>query len=106
MQRQATTRAASATTTMVHHSPSARRPIEAPVIDMDEIWATQQVENAKWVAMYAALMQGAMTAAMAAPPAKLKEGEEPEDISLDYEGLATEADHAYSRYAARLRNQR
>lgn len=69
---------------------------------MDEIWNAQQVENAKWIAIYGALVQGAMTGAMLTPP---KEGDDGE-ISLDYEGLAAEADHAYSRYAARVRNQR
>ena len=69
---------------------------------MTEIWAAQQVENAKWITLYAALIQGAMAGAMAAPS---KEGE-PDDINLDYEGLAMEADHAYSRFAARVRGQR
>ena len=69
---------------------------------MDEIWGAQQVENAKWIVLYGALVQGAMTGALLAPA---KEGDDGE-ITLDYEGLAAEADHAYSRYAARLRNQR
>jgi hypothetical protein len=72
---------------------------------MDEIWSTQTVENAKWVALYAALIQGAITAALMAPPKKGGDDGD-DDVTLDYEGLAAEADHAYSRYAARLRNQR
>lgn len=70
---------------------------------MTEIWATQAVENAKWVELYGSLIQGAMAGAMARPS---KEKGETDDINLDYEALAMEADHAYSRYAARLRGQR
>jgi len=70
---------------------------------MDDIWENQQVENAKWIELYGALLQGAMAGAMLAP--RPKEGDDGE-ITLDYEGLAAEADHAYSRYAARVRNQR
>ena len=90
------------TSPVVHHSPAGRRPVEAPVIDMEEIWGAQQVENAKWIALYGSLVQGAMAGAMARP---VKDGDDGE-INLDYEGLAAEADHAYSRYAARVRNQR
>ena len=93
------------TTPIVHQTPPARRPIEVAAIDMPEIWASQQVENAKWIMLYGALIQGAMAGAFAAPPSK--EGEKVSDtIDLDYEALAQEADHAYSRYAARVRNQR
>ena len=93
---------ATRTVPIVHHSPG-RRPTETPVIDMDDIWAQQQVENAKWMTVYAALIQGAMAGAMARPAPK--EGEE-DEINLDYEALAMEADHAYSRFAARVRGQR
>ncbi len=89
------------TAPVVHYS--GRRPVEAPVIDMTEIWAAQQVENAKWITLYGALIQGAMAGAMARPVGK--EGE-PDDINLDYEAIAMEADHAYSRFAARVRGQR
>ena len=70
---------------------------------MGEIWHEQNVENAKWITLYAGLCQGAMAGAMAALPPK--EGE-PDEIRLDYEGLALEADQAYARYAARLRGMR
>lgn len=91
------------TTPVVHHSPSARRPTEVAAIDMDQIWKDTQVEHAKWITLYAGILQGAMAGAMAAPPAK--EGE-PDEVHLDYEALAAETDQAYSRYAARLRGMR
>ena len=43
------------TAPVVHHSPG-RRQAQAPVIDMTEIWGAQQVENAKWITLYAALI--------------------------------------------------
>ncbi len=90
------------TTPVVHQSPG-RRPTEIAAIDMAEIWSEQNVENAKWVQIYTGIIQGAMAGAMSAPPPK--EGE-PDEIHLDYEALATEADEAYSRFAARLRGMR
>lgn len=94
----------SSTQVAVHQSPAApRRPVEVAAIDMELIWKEQQVENAKWITIYAAILQGAMSGAFAAPPPK--EGES-DDIVLDYEALANEADQAYARFAARIRNQR
>jgi hypothetical protein len=83
---------------VVQQSVAARRPIEAPVIDMEQIWESGNVDVPQWNTIYAALCQGAMTAASLA-----KEGE---DDSIDYEALASEADTAYSRLAARLTNSR
>jgi len=83
---------------VVQQSAPARRPIEAPVIDMGVLWESGHVDSDKWNTLYAALCQGAMTAASLA-----KEGE---DDRIDYEALASEADEAYSRLAARLTNSR
>lgn len=85
-----------ATSTIVHH-PSQRRGAEVQRVDMDEIWAEQQVENPQWVAMYSAIVSAALQAALAAP------GDDTSTVDLDYAQLAAEADQAYAQYAARLR---
>ena len=68
------------------------------MVDMAEVWRTQTIQVGEWTTIYAGLCQGAMTAACMAT----KEEEDP----IDYEALASEADEAYSRLAARLTNSR
>lgn len=63
---------------------------------MDELWSEQHVEHGQWLTLYAAIVQAEIQSINASKS----------EAEIDYEALATEADLAYARYAARLRNMR
>lgn len=101
-------RGQASTTHLVHRQPGGRRPTEIQAIDMDEVWAEQQVEHPHWLRLYSAIVQAHVQAELQAPPPPTRDGEPAPmaDFEIDYEALATEADRAYARFAARLRGQR